>query len=235
MATLTRPSQLIMVPGNAVYLGGGDTRDSRFWGSILRGRISEPEVMKEILYYNEHIAAAIEEARLHRNSLLVFSGGKTIPEARFRSEGESYGLVAEYNGWYTRRGVRKRSYAETFSRDSFENLLGGMIVFKQITGEYPREVIVVGFGFKAERFGFHAGTLGVVAKNFHYVVVNNPAGDPTDVNTQLGRVIAGEKRSFERFIKCPYGDSGENAEQKLKRDIFHRGFPYPEVAEILRK
>lgn len=238
MAAMTRPSQLIMVPGHAVYLGCGGTRDPGSWGSVLRGRISEAELEKEIRYYNEHIEAGVREARLHAGLLLVFAGGKTIPEARFRSEGESYGIVAEHNNWYSGNGssdVRERSYPETFSRDSFENLLGSMIVFRQVAGEYPHEVIVAGFGFKEERFRFHAETLGVRAQDFHYIAVNNPEGIAGDMSTQLGRNLAGERTTSVLFRECPLCDSGTLLEKKLGRDIFHRGFPYPEAMELLRK
>jgi hypothetical protein len=47
--------------------------------------------------------------------------------------------------------VRARTAAETFARDSFENLLFSIARFREITGSYPKQITVVGYDFKKQR------------------------------------------------------------------------------------
>jgi hypothetical protein len=47
--------------------------------------------------------------------------------------------------------VRARTAAETFARDSFENLLFSIARFREITGAYPKQITVVGYDFKKQR------------------------------------------------------------------------------------
>lgn len=51
---------------------------------------------------------------------------------------------------------------ELYARDSWENLLFGVCRFKEMWGEYPREVKTVSYEFKRGRFErLHAGGLGL--------------------------------------------------------------------------
>ncbi|MFH1106051.1 MAG: hypothetical protein V1731_02470, partial [Candidatus Aenigmatarchaeota archaeon] len=56
--------------------------------------------------------------------------------------------------------------------------------------------------------------------------VNDPAGDPNDPNTPLGRAVGGEKETRELFMKYPLGDGGKLLEKRIERNPFRRQHPY---------
>lgn len=72
----------------------------------------------------------------------------------------------------------------------------------------------------------HASAIGWDLERFLYVPVNNPVGDPNDLDTPFGKSMIGEIRTVELFKQFPRGDSGELLEKRLKRDPFKRGNPY---------
>ena len=206
---------LIIVPGHAVYIGTDAvyTEIDEHWlgrfGYYGEGRL-----------YTEHTCAGVFLANRDEEAMLIFSGGQTREEAGPISEAQGYWQVANQRGWLNHPEVKERTFLEEFARDSFENLEFSVLRFEQITRRRPRKVMVCGFGFKADRYKFHAETVGI--PDFDYVTVNEP---PHYVLHQGGS-LAGEKDTIELFLRDPRGEEEELMKKKVQRDPFNRGNPY---------
>lgn len=174
-------------------------------------------------FYIEHIRRAVGVASAQPDGLLVFSGGMTRAEAGPVSEGASYRRVAERFDWWECHNVAERAETEEFARDSFENLLFGLLRFRELTGGFPESVSVVGWGFKRERFDLHRAAVGLPAERFEYIGVNDPAN--------LSEAMEGERLTVEQFRADPFGLSGPLAEKRRRRNPFDRIPPYS-VSEI---
>lgn len=104
--------------------------------------------------------------------------------------------------------------------------------FKEVTGEYPKEITVVSFSFKQRRFEtLHAPALQWPAEKFSYVGVNPPASTGFD----LKRSTEGElKNAAAPFEKDPYGCHSKVLQEKRKgRNPFHRTPPYVRICHVL--
>ncbi|CAG8774507.1 25326_t:CDS:2, partial [Racocetra persica] len=103
-----------------------------------------------------HIRKGVELTQQNTKALLVFSGGQTRPAAGPRSEAQSYYVLAQTLNLLSAEEnshlILDRMTTEEYARDSYENLLFSICRFKEVTGHYPQNVIVVGFKFKRERF-----------------------------------------------------------------------------------
>lgn len=216
---------LVLVPGHAVYLGGGSdsaTTDGRWVLNNFQSR--EPR------RYIEQIRAAVELVAAQPDALLVFSGGQTRIEAGPRSESQGYWLVAEYFRWWDHPSVPRRATTEEFARDSFENLLFGIARFRESTNRYPRSIDVVGWRFKKNRFDFHRQTIRWPSeRRFEYHGVN----DPEDIDVYQ----TGEAKTLAAFHRDPFGSEGELSEKRRRRNPFLRQHPYrascPDLAQLL--
>ena len=153
----------------------------------------------------EHIEAGVKLASEKPDSLLVFSGGETKEEAGPLSEGASYWFAADRMNWFGYPEIRNRAYAETYARDSFENLLFSVLRFFRQAGTMPSSVVVAGWTFKEERFRFHASTIHL-GDRLQYCAVNNP---PESKQHTLASIIKGEAAARKQFTVTPFGDSGE--------------------------
>lgn len=96
------------------------------------------------------------------NSALVISGGFTKKETK-KSESSSYLQLAEKVGFlknpYFKKGVN--ILLDEYARDSYENVLYGICTFYKRFNKFPKQITIVGFGFKRERFlRSHLVTLG---------------------------------------------------------------------------
>ncbi|MCH8192978.1 MAG: hypothetical protein IIA65_03040 [Planctomycetes bacterium] len=161
-------------------------------------------------------------------SLLIFSGGRTRPAAGEWSEARTYLEIARaHRFWLSDTGepknptfdeVTRRTTTEVCARDSFENLLFAICRFQQVVGSYPRRVTVVGWAFKAERFGLHRNALSYPSPRFEYVGVN----DPVDLDS----VQEGERTAIRLFRKSPYGVGGTLADKRARRNPFSREHDY---------
>ncbi len=216
---LEKLNELIIVPCHGVYIGtqAGQAEQEQCWVSAF------PD---EGRWYVEHIKAGVALAAERENSLLLFSGGQTKQKAGPLSEAQSYWFLARQLGWFGSQGVQERSTTEEFARDSLENLDFSVKRFAQMTGKYPAKITVCCWGFKQERYKFHAEALGLAAAEFQYLAVNEPPGRLEDSTTTYAQSWSGEKKVLEMFRCCPRGDKGVLLEKRLSRDPFKRGEPY---------
>ncbi|CAN0449799.1 unnamed protein product, partial [Laminaria digitata] len=163
------------------------------------------------------------------------TGGKTRAFAGPKSEGESYFFVADHYDWWGKPDLRARALTEDFARDSFENILFSICRFKEITGDYPAKITIVGYDFKEDRFqNLHRAALRFPAEEFRYVGLH-PGG-----RFDHEAAVAGELASaLKPYELDPYGCSpdGPLASKRAERDPFHRTPPYslvcPEMRELL--
>ena len=178
--------------------------------------------------YIDHIAHGVALAA-STDSMLLFAGGQTDASAGPRSEGQGYWLAAEYNGWFGHPEVRNRATTEEFSLDSFQNLLFGICRYREITGRYPKSIVVVGWKFKAPRFDVHRSALRFPESRFRYEGVNDPPS--------LKENLPFEQARLELFRRDPYGFAAESVGKREARNVFRRQHGYrqscPELVRLL--
>ncbi|CAA6668448.1 unnamed protein product [Spirodela intermedia] len=217
---------LVMVAGHSIYTstscGKVDQEDSWF----LEPYQKNPGQAATFL---AHIKEGIGLASEDDGALLLFSGGETRKNAGPRSEAQSYWAVAESKGWYGKvDSVRKRTLTEEHARDSFENLLFSVCRFRELTGDYPRNITVVSYDFKEERFALlHRGAIGFPRQRFSFV------GTPAAPAAREA-ATKGEAAVRAQFQEDPFGCSGALRRKRLRRDPFHRSVPYPAGCPELR-
>jgi hypothetical protein len=226
---------LIVVAGHAVYVAD-DFRDAAGDTSWCLQDFQKGEPAA----YIEHIQAGINLAAEDHKALLIFSGGQTRFEAGPRSEAQSYWNLADHYAWWN-TDVRTRSTTEEFARDSFENLLFAICRFFECTARFPRQLTIVTWAFKQERFQLHRSAIRFPENRFSFFGVNNP--------TNLDEAIRGEQiNGIEPFKSDPYGNAEARGdaepgrvylgEKRKARNPFNRQPPYemscPPLAELLR-
>ncbi|DBA67947.1 TPA: hypothetical protein ACH3X2_013986 [Trebouxia sp. C0005] len=158
---------LVLVACHAVFIGSDYSKaeDQDAW--LL---LDYQKVPGQAHSFIEHIQEGILHAEHDPASLLLFSGGQTRKAAGPRSEAEGYWLVAEAAAWWGSQQVRERAFTEEHARDSFENLLFSLCRFYELTGHYPRELTVIGYDFKHERFAdLHRAALRWPDQHFKFV------------------------------------------------------------------
>ncbi|KAK6939999.1 hypothetical protein RJ641_029530 [Dillenia turbinata] len=210
---------LVMVAGHSVYTssscGKVDNEDSWFLESYQK----HPGQASTFL---AHIQEGIDILAKDDGALLLFSGGETRKDAGPRSEAQSYWAVAESKGWFGRKeSVRWRALTEEHARDSFENLLFSVCRFRELTGSYPKNITVVSYDFKEERFAqLHRSAIRFPQARFFY------SGTPAS-STAKEAALKGEALVRTQFQEDPYGCIGSLRRKKIGRDPFHRSIPYP--------
>ncbi len=211
--------QLVLVPCHAVCVrpDAPDLAADAVW-ALQTFQSGEPS------FYIEHIRRAVEVAAQATDARLIFSGGMTRAEAGPVSEAESYRRVAERYDWWGFPEVAGRAATEDFARDSFENLLFGLLRFGELTGTFPERVTVVGWAFKRERFDLHRAAVGFPTEKFDYRGVNDPA--------DLAGALAGEAKTIELFKADPRGETGVLAEKRRQRNPFGRVAPYVQTSPL---
>ncbi|CAA7047801.1 unnamed protein product [Microthlaspi erraticum] len=209
---------LVMVAGHSVYTSSDCGKIEREESWFLESYQKHPGQAATFL---SHIQEGVEAAGRDDESLLLFSGGETRKEAGPRSEAQSYWSVAESKGWFGKKDVRSRALTEEHARDSFENLLFSVCRFRELTGSYPKNITVVSYDFKEERFAnLHRSAMRFPESRFLYV------GTPASVSSKEA-ALKGEAMVRAQFQEDPYGCVGSLWRKKLKRDPFHRTIPYP--------
>ena len=180
-----------------------------------------------------HIRKGVDMARQDLSSLLVFSGGQTRKDVGPVSEAASYYYLADQNGWLN--NIKDRVYLEEYARDSYENLLFSICRYREVTGNYPSRVIVIGFDFKSKRFtDLHRKAIRFPLRSFSYVGIK-PEGNSFDHS----RAVKGEEIVVDSFNNDMYGcGSKELLKKKEGRNPFVRFHPYftscPEIVDLLR-
>ncbi|KAG0491231.1 hypothetical protein HPP92_004629 [Vanilla planifolia] len=210
---------LVMVAGHSIYTsntcGKFDSEDSWFLEPYQKhpGQAST---------FVAHIKKGVEIAGQDESTLLLFSGGETRKEAGPRSEAQSYWTVADANGWFGKQNsVRSRALTEEHARDSFENLLFSVCRFRELTGRYPKNITVVSYDFKKERFSdLHRAAIRFPKERFFFF------GTPVTADSREA-AIRGEALVMAQFQVDPYGCIGSLHYKRLKRDPFHRSVSYP--------
>mmetsp|Transcript_18462 Transcript_18462/g.55712 ORF Transcript_18462/g.55712 Transcript_18462/m.55712 type:complete len:253 (-) Transcript_18462:868-1626(-) len=148
-AALTGLQNLVLVACHAVFIGSdySNAEDLASWQLL-----PYQQVPGQTNSFLQHMQMGIGAAANDPNALLVFSGGQTRLEAGARSEGQSYWSVSDAHGWFGHPGVQARAVTEEHARDSFENLMFSICRFREVTGHYPRTIVVASFEFKHSRF-----------------------------------------------------------------------------------
>lgn len=216
-------TSLIIVAGHAIYTGHLWTpqalRNERNW-------FLEPYQMGMVDTFIAHIRRGVELAAQDSSALLLFSGGETRPGVGPRSEASTYWLVADAFDWYgSRHSVQNRSHAEDYARDSYENLLFSICRFRQLSGNYPRHITVVSFGYKKPRFEMiHRHAMRFPQSRFHFVGIDPPATEG-----MRDSLSARERaKSMGPFARDPYGCLSMSLRSKrIERNPFLRHRPYP--------
>lgn len=223
-------THLVMVAGHAIYVGESLSNDHATlvdesnWilESFQRGQVST---------FVRHIERGVSLTANDSSALLLFSGGQTRQGAGPRSEALSYWAVANAAKWfgYSHKAVHNRSFAEEYARDSFENLLFSICRFRQITGRYPREISVVGFEFKRDRFvSIHRRALRYPVHRFHYIGV-----DPKDAGHS--RAVRERAAAHGPYSSDPYGCNKRILREKREeRNPYIRFHPYPQGCPEIR-
>ncbi|OWZ57550.1 cytoplasmic protein [Cryptococcus neoformans 125.91] len=229
---------LIMVPGHAIWLGhdANNVEEDDDW-------ILEPmQKGGSVKTYVKHIERGVDELKADPKSLLVFSGGATrhppsppIPEAL------SYYRLAMALSLIPSTSISDspntspiplnlRTATEEYALDSYQNLLFSIARFKEVTGNWPRKITVVGYGMKRMRFeNLHRAALRFPSSAFHYIGIDD-AGDTS-------AHYAGElKYGYLPFLASPSGCHPPLSIKRLLRNPYARYHPYftscPELAGL---
>lgn len=127
--------------------------------------------------------------------------------------------------------IHLRAVAEEYALDSYENLLFSIARFKEVTGRYPLNVTVVGYGMKRRRFtDLHRSAMGIPTDSWNYIGIDDE-GDTTEQ-------YAGElKYGYTPFLSSPSGCHPPLSIKRVNRNPFFRYHGYhtscPEMAELL--
>lgn len=203
--------RLVIVAGHAILKDFRDPLSGDCW--VLQDfQKGEPP------FYVEHVRAGVEAAARDSGSLLVFSGGQSRQEAGPRSEAQSYFWIADHYGWFGQADVAHRATTEEFARDSFENLLFGILRFRQCTGRRPAHVTFVSWEFKRQRLELHRRAIGWPPERYAYIGANDPSA--------LNEALAAEERVRSAYAADPFGEGPVLRAKKSARDPFRRQHPY---------
>jgi len=222
MAQVHLCSELVIVCCHAIYnIHTQDPLEEANWhlkdfqkGNSFTGKPSEH------LTFVSHIQAAIEALRSRPETFVVFSGGATDASIPY-SEAESYErafmdlhLVA-YKNEHTLEYVKDQRWSvETYSTDSFQNLLFSILEFRRQIGTYPEKITVITHAFKADRFlKLHAPA---IRWPLHRIRVQGI--DPSFTIAELEVVRMAERRNATAlFEQTPFGDRGVLLEKREQR------------------
>ncbi|MFN0017925.1 MAG: hypothetical protein ACKVP0_06670 [Pirellulaceae bacterium] len=209
---------LIMVAGHSIFTAEDFDAPEADSSWVL-----EPFQKGEPPYYMQHIREGVRLASNDPTALLVFSGGQTRAKAGPKSESLSYWQIARHFSWYG-YDVESRATTEEYARDSFENVLFSICRFWECVGSMPKEVKIVSWAFKEERFTLHSSAIRFPAQ---YFGVNNPAAGALELAER------GEEKTRRSFHNDPYGSGPELGAKRMARNPFRRNHPYLESCKPL--
>lgn len=187
-------SHLVIVPGHAIWNGGLNYTEDSDW-------MLEPFQHGQTDAFVEQIKAGAALVASSPNTLLVFSGSESRQNANGKSEAQSYQrlLVRFVDQAEVPPLSLERVTTEQFARDSYENLLFSIARFYEVAGEYPKEITVIGYTFKKQRYiDLHRAAVKFPLDRFHYIGI-----DPASLDLQDAE--RGEK---------------ENARSLYERDLY---------------
>ncbi|CEG70160.1 hypothetical protein RMATCC62417_06107 [Rhizopus microsporus] len=224
---LSSQQHAVIVAGHAIYIGPHDLDQL----GIDANWILEPfQKGGQVKTFVDHIKRGIDILKKDDNAVLIFSGGETRASAGPRSESFSYWKIAQIliQDEPDHLNLRNRMITEEFAKDSHENLLFSICRFSEMTGNYPTKVTMIGFEFKRDRFEkIHRLAIGYPAKQFEYIGIDPPEGDPE------GRKKGEYENSYHPFESDLYGCHGSLKQKKMNRNPFRRRHPYASSCPVL--
>lgn len=126
---------------------------------------------------------------------------------------------------------------EEFSLDSFDNLLFSIARFQEIFFSYPKDITIVGFGFKEERFvKYHAKAIDFPQTKINYISIGpEPTSYTKEQLTEYFSNItkAENKNALNHFAKDWYGTCEPLREKKENRNPFSRTPRYETLSLLL--
>ena len=221
---------LVVVCGHAVFVGSdyarADDEASWFLEDYQKTEGQGRALMAQM-------RAGVNAIASNSEALLVFSGGKTRLGAGSLSEAASYWQASRAASWFGVDDVERRAFTEEHARDSLENVLFGVARFRELTGKVPRNLTVVSYEFKRERFARdHRAALRWPEDRFAFV--GTPAASPERETSSARSEVAVRAA----FAKDPYGCAGALGKKRAGRDPFNVGQPYertnPDLADLFR-
>lgn len=228
---------LIILPCHSIYVGNEvsksviDTPDEVGPGTDAKDWIlaSFQKQSNDQISFLHHIYKAFSLLEKQQGSILVITGGYT-KEAVKKSESGSYLEVAKARGI-----VHDDSsiFLEEYARDSYENVLYSLCLYRRKMGYWPDHVTVVGFEFKRYRFmQQHLKVLEYPASMTEYVGIG-PFYNGPDKQQFFQRLSMLEKKNaVDLFRENPFGTRGSPLyEKKKQRDPYHRLINYENPAE----
>lgn len=93
------------------------------------------------------------------------------------------------------------------ARDSFENLLFSLCRFYELTGQYPADLLVIGYDFKHERFSdLHRAALGWPDQRFKFVGTPALTSSAQEVMAALA-LLSSKHIRMSYWPKMPHWDA----------------------------
>ena len=223
---------LVVVCGHAVFVGSDFTRadDEASW---FLEEYQKTEGQGRALM--AQMRAGVHAIASNPEALLVFSGGKTRLDAGSVGEAASYWLASRAARWFgfDVDDVERRAFTEDHARDSLENVLFSVARFRELTGKVPRNLTVVSYEFKRERFAReHRAALRWPEDRFAFVgtAAASPERETSSARSEVAVRAA--------FAKDPYACAGVLGKKRAGRDPFNVGQPYertnPDLADLFR-
>lgn len=214
---------LIVVPGHAPFRADvrgvpSDPSEDYLW-ALSDFQLGEPPA------YIEHIKEGVAQLSDDLGqAMLVFSGGRTRLAGGPWSEAATYNAIASHYHYWEPADRRRTRMAgqialEPFARDSLENLTHAIDTFVGSTSLRPEKITIVGWGFKEERFLFHARTLGLSRRFVRYIGVN----DPVDIE----KALLGEQQTLRLFREDPHALQEPLISKRAARNPFGIVRPSP--------
>ncbi len=204
-------TKLALNPAHAVCLDPALAKSDKGWIGGFPG---------EGIRYWEHSKEAARLAGEDSSALLVPSGGMTRQKAGRLAEGESLKNLIAYEKYFEFPDLQGRTIAETYAKDSLENLIFGICQFQMAEDDYPSAITVVGWEFKRDRFELHRQAIRW-NREFRYVGVNNP-----DEGRPLEKAVAGELLKVAALRDDSYLQGPEWRAQREGRNPFGQQHPY---------
>lgn len=159
--------------------------------------------------YVDDMRQVTELTRIYQTALAVFSGG-TRPDSGEWTEATTAYATAEQNDWLLNGESRIAAACDDTAYDSLTNVLGSLVKFYELTGHYPKKLVILGWDFKKQRFlDQHLSALRLNTIQVVYIGGHNPASD--------SGFVEGEATAISLFNKDPYGMKEELYKKKLAR------------------
>ncbi|KIK98578.1 hypothetical protein PAXRUDRAFT_133925 [Paxillus rubicundulus Ve08.2h10] len=184
----------------------------------------------------DHVRRGASIAMEDENALLVFSGGQTRLQST-ATEAESYmrlALTLDIFHASTSAGARvpfHRATTETSALDSYQNLLFSIARFHEVTGRYPSQITVVGYGMKQRRFQeLHRAAIRFPVPLFHYIALEPPATGDEVATAREGEFTNG----YKPYTLDLYGCHDFLLSKRRSRNPFIRFHSYHASAPELR-